>query len=255
MRSQRLIGLLVSFVVVLIVGACSTDEDVALESALPTIDTGSVSRPPVDSVNPSRQAARLEDFDQAAHIQDIRDMFSRLYQMTDFPDVEVVRVVWPEDFPHHWQQCMLEAGWNVSIGFDGGLTVPADLVPDQQSAYLIDDFLCTASIGQDFSVIGSFGDVQIRALFDYYVNTLVPCLEVQGFSQGEVPSWQAFRESWVYDEQAGTYFAGLGSWAPYDFVPLVDENNLPTMTDEEWVALNAACPQSPPFHVLWPVEP
>jgi hypothetical protein len=95
-------------------------------------------------------------------------------------------------------------------------------------------------------MFGTWGDEQVRVVYDYYVDTLVPCLEARGFEVGDVPTWEAFRSTWVPDGSGGLS-AGEGSWAPYTL--LID-----VIPPEEWDAVEAACPQNPTDEMLFPDE-
>jgi hypothetical protein len=207
----------------------------------------SCSTDPVDApTTPVTSPMPKEEFDFDQHIASLRHLFGNpVYRMTEFPDVDLVRVVTPQEHPEVWKSCMNTAGWNVVASEADGYGYSGSLPPDQVDAFTLADYTCMAQFPADDRLIKPWSDEQIRATFDYYVSVQVPCLTEQGFVIEPSPSWKTFRMSWLPDGQGG-YVAGDTSWFPYGSVPAE------TLDPDRWDELQAKCPQLPSNDILWP---
>lgn len=78
---------------------------------------------------------------------------------------------------------------------------------------------------------------QIRVLYDYYANTLVPCLQREGYDVGPLPSWEFFHANFT-----------PVAWNPYQRLSPV-ETRVPI---DQFKALRARCPPKPPIRELFP---
>ncbi|MDR1355215.1 MAG: hypothetical protein LBJ43_02945 [Propionibacteriaceae bacterium] len=207
-------------------GGCSNQGDVAT----PPKSTGSVS-------------SQEEEFDYGGFLKELQTMYFGL--LTEFPKVQVVRFVAPAERPEAWKECMLAAGWAVYLTFDSGMAPPDDLPSDQLSAYYLDEYVCFAQFPIPPWLVQVFGGDQIRVVFDYYVNVLIPCLAERNIRVAEPPTWEVFRDSWVSDGSGG-FSAGSDAWFPYGSV------KASTYSETAWEELNIACPQNPSNEILWP---
>jgi len=61
---------------------------------------------------------------------------------------------------------------------------------DRDSAEAL--YRCLVMYPLDPLYLRPLSDRQLRTLYDYYKETLVPCLESKGFDVGPVPSWEFF---------------------------------------------------------------
>ncbi len=183
-----------------------------------------------------------EEFDYDAHLVALREAT----QVEDPPSTEIVRVIAPDEQPEVWQACMQEAGYEVSVTSDGGLTPPQDLPDDQWGAYDLANYICHAQYPVDQSLVPQFGTEQVDVLYGYYVEELVPCLQERGFEVDEPPTIETFRASWVSGDEG--LHASESTWFPYTAVDAAE------ISMDEWEAVNAACPQSPSHEVLFGSE-
>jgi hypothetical protein len=88
-----------------------------------------------------------------------------------------------------------------------------------------------ASYPVDGKYSGGLEEEELTRLHAYYVDTLVPCLQGQGYSGFNPPSLTTYLETY------GTE----GGWHPYtDIIEIVDQLNPGAFT-----SLTQACPQSP----------
>lgn len=187
-----------------------------------------------------RTPVSVEEFDYEGYLE----ILQRASGMEESPETQIVRVIAPEEQPEVWQACMTEAGYSVSVTFDGGLTPPQDLPDDQWDAYDVADYICHAQFPVDLTMYRTFGGEQIEATYAYYVDVLTVCLQERGITVAEPPTWEAFRPSWISDGQGGFYASDV-SWFPYDSV------DVEAMSAEEWESLNQECPQTPPAELLY----
>lgn len=187
-----------------------------------------------------RTPMSVEEFDY----EDYLEILQRASGVENPPETQIMRVVAPEEQPGVWQACMTEAGYAVSVTFDGGLTPPQDLPDDQWDGYDLADYTCHAQYPVDQTMYRTFGEEQIEATYAYYVDVLTPCLEERGFTVSEPATWEAFRSSWTSDGQGG-FHASDASWFPYDSV------DAGAISVEELESLNQACPQAPPAELLY----
>ncbi|MDR2620344.1 MAG: hypothetical protein LBC29_04420 [Propionibacteriaceae bacterium] len=159
-----------------------------------------------------------------------------------FPETEIVRFVTLSEKPEAWRACMVEAGWDVSVSSDGGMTPPRDLPYEQMDAYQMASYICLASYPIDARTQQHSAE-QVKIRYDYLVETQKPCLESYGIQVSEPPSWETYRAGWVSDGHGGLSPDGAGNWSPYEFVHV---------SEDLWNTLNENCPQSPPDELMWP---
>lgn len=85
---------------------------------------------------------------------------------------------------------------------------------------------------------------QIRLLYDYYVNRLVPCLQAEGYDVGPVPTWEFFLANYKPIP-----------WDPYRRLSPVRTRMSPSEYKafrEKYKALRKKCPPRPPITELFP---
>lgn len=111
---------------------------------------------------------------------------------------------------------------------DGGITT-GNLPPAQEESFNLAMFTCMAQYPLDPKYSATLTDDRLGVLYEYYVKTLTPCLEAQGYSVTPAPSKSTFIDTY-YDK----------TWTPY-----VDLNNAFVGTQAEWDRINGACPQWP----------
>lgn len=189
---------------------------------------------------PAREPVAADEFDYEEYLI----VLQRASRVENPPETELVRVVSPDEKPDLWMACMQEAGYDVSVTFDGGLAPPQDLPDDQWEAYDLANYICHAQYPVDQSLFRSFGMEQVDIVYRYYVDELRPCLLGRGFDVGEAPTLETFRASWATDDGGGL-IATSETWFPYGYV------DLSTMSNQDWEELNLACPQEPSDDMLF----
>lgn len=127
--------------------------------------------------------------------------------------------------------CLTDAGWKAVVKPDGGLAVDS-VAADQREAFMAAKDGCQQSLGlppQDSPLTPE----EIGRIYDYFVGDLTRCVVRLGYAVGQPPS----RETFI----ANYYAADVDLWSPYD-VPAAS----PDVSEEDWMSLNAECPQNPP---------
>jgi hypothetical protein len=144
--------------------------------------------------------------------------------------IQPIRTITPEEYGPVLGQCMMERGIDVIIGSDGGLHYAH--IPSEQKKIVNEvSAECHALYPVDGKYSGGLEEEELTRLHAYYVDTLVPCLQGQGYSGFNPPSLTTYLETY------GTE----GGWHPYtDIIEIVDQLNPGAFT-----SLTQACPQSP----------
>ncbi|USQ77042.1 hypothetical protein NF557_03745 [Ornithinimicrobium cryptoxanthini] len=177
--------------------------------------------------------------------QEYLAVLQRASNVADPPTTDLVRVIAPRDQSQVWLDCMQEAGWDVSITADGGMSPPPNLPEDQWPAFDVSDYVCHAQYPVDQSLVDAYGIEQVDLLYGYYVEDLAQCLEERDHEVPDPPSLETFRASWKADG-TGALHASETTWYPYLGVDAAG------LSVDEWEQLNESCPQSPPRDVLYP---
>jgi hypothetical protein len=196
-------------------------------------DEGSVPEvPPADDVEagapPKPDPAT---FDYEEHLR----LLGEATGIVDPPQTQMIRLLAPDEQGSTWEACMEDAGWDVSVTFDGGLAPPTFIAPTQADAYELANYICHAQYPVDQRLFRPWGPEQVARSYRYFIEFLVPCLEAAGYSVSPIPSEAAYIEA----------FGTQRAWAPY---MSVDASSL---SEDEWVHLNLTCPQSPPDDLLF----
>jgi hypothetical protein len=156
---------------------------------------------PVRSIPPQASGAELEQL-----VGDEQDLFRHWYMYLvkapkDPPIVPMKRVVTPSEAEVVYEECMAEAGY-LDYG-QSGTTVAVE----QSEAGQLALYICVAQYPVDPSTFGLFSEAQLEYLYDYFHESLIPCLESSGYEIVDVPS----RADFLRREPAQLY-----AWSPYD---------------------------------------
>lgn len=168
--------------------------------------------------------------------EDLRELAEQ-YGLDDPPqDVEFERYISTEEYAAVMVPCLTEQGIPVRALPDGGIgfdDIPLELAPLQMEAM----YRCDARFPTHPLFAEPLDNDQLRRLYGYMVEDLLPCLEEEGYATPPPPSVETFIESYS-DPEAYV-------WSPY---PVED----PRLEQEaEWARLNEVCPQTPPLEVLY----
>jgi len=169
--------------------------------------------------------------------QQTRDNY---WAVTGLPDEQrpaatPMTVVPSEEWPTRFVECMNAQGFaNYAVAGDGYSTYTIE--SEDPTVEALASYVCSTSFWTDY---GWFNTAQLDYLYDYYEQTLVPCLAVHNAQIWGAPSREKF-------------YAQGGGWHPYFNFPKKDQERI--FADE---ALPDECPPVPPgmddpgFSWLW----
>lgn len=153
--------------------------------------------------------------------------------ITDPPEVEVVREVSPAESGEVHSACMVEAGWvqNDDLSF----SVP----DDQRAAFNLARYRCTAAYPIAERYLQPMDTEQWAMVYDHYVEEFVPCAERHGFEVSEPPTRERFLA------------APKSSWSPVadierDLADAIGEGQFASFAD-----FYELCPSHPTEAELW----
>lgn len=179
---------------------------------------------------PTPEAAGPEELlDPVAHQETLEGMaFVLGLEGQDLPGVEVRRVVDPPHQEAAVTECMAEEGY--LKGPDG--TWPGISV-EQRDIFTTALYVCHAAYPVPSVYTQAWDEEQKQAMYRYTTDSLVPCLEEEGYAVPEAPSQEVFVDSW-----------DLQPWYAHG------QADLSGLDQQELVELNSRCPQTPPLHLL-----
>lgn len=142
------------------------------------------------------------------------------------PEVDRVRLIDQTDWTTIIPDCLAEMGHHVEPDANGSWSVQGG--PGSEP-YFVAFYTCEAMYPVHPKYIAPMTDAKITRLYDYYLNSLKPCLEREGYTVPPAPSLQRFRETYRTDGgwfiHAGVADAAIGT--------------------EELARINRVCPQVP----------
>lgn len=148
------------------------------------------------------------------------------WHIDDPQPVEVKRWVKPEDVASYVNPCVEARGFQQHDGTWTGVT------PEQRSVFNEAMYKCLAAYPEIPKYTRRLTDSQLRVLYDWTVNTEIPCLTAAGYEVGVAPSESVF----IADYFSDPYF-------PFA--------QLPQLSQENFDALQKQCPQFPPSEILY----
>lgn len=161
-------------------------------------------------------------------VEDQQAQLADMFGVADPPPVEVVRLVTPEENETLVESCLTEQGYSSTTMMEVG--IPAE----QTEAFSLARYICTARYPIDPAYTRTWSEDQVGIQYDWTVEQVIPCLAREGYTVSEPPSREVFIANWFTDPF-------------YPFAQLAGES----LSNEEWNALNDACPQTAPPDVLW----
>jgi len=144
---------------------------------------------------------------ELAHIREVQldAQWSNLgFAEADRPPDTGFEVVAIEDWARRVAGCMTAAGYENFRAVGGTLQIGKSDPVSEPRAEAIDFFECRAAFQRDLGMDASLTVAQRDYLYDYYQETLVPCLELAGVRIDNAPT----------REQFAATGAGVG-WNPY----------------------------------------
>lgn len=168
---------------------------------------------------------------QGMSLEEQRTQLAAELGITDPPEVQVIRLVVPEERGHLVDACLAQRGW-VQDATSGGYEVPAD----QTARWDLDNFICMSSYPVDPDRGGTWTDAQTAIQYDWTITTVLPCLDALGYTVTVPPPSRAdFIADWWTD--------------PY--YPFAHVEGITALSNAESDLLNAQCPQTAPTDQLW----
>jgi len=152
------------------------------------------------------------------------------------PDVALIRFIPLSEFGPTMVGCLIEQGFDVQLTQDKEGIDYSRVSPDLAESLNLADYVCAAQYTVDPRYQAPLTASQLQLLYYYYTSELIPCLENAGFDIAEPPSFAVFAEE--YPTPSG--------WAPYSELPIE------SLSDEDFLALEERCPQSPTEAELYP---
>ena len=182
---------------------------------------GAAAAPPAPTVDAATEKRMIDEAANQAWGE-----VQRMFPDAERPQVEQVRVVTAADSAKVVAQCIQELGYPATAREDGGISFGA--TPEAQAEQQnIAVYTCRVKYPTDPAFTLPPTDDEIAYLYDYYANTLVPCLAERGYDI-EMPSKGAFVDS--------TNVNGI-PWSPYQ--------DLASVGGGELDALLLECKQTP----------
>ena len=156
------------------------------------------------------------------------------YELSDPPEVEVVRYVATEERDEVLTDCLRDSGWSVDSG--GGVDVPEG----QESRYKEAQYVCALKYPVPARYDQEWGDEQLRQQYAWTTEFVVPCLEEAGHPITNIPSESVFLEKWTSETP----------FFPFSQVQIPGGGSAEQF-NKAWSDLNAQCPQMMPGSVMW----
>lgn len=185
-----------------------------------------------DASDNSSTAASHSNAQDDPALQKWRADVAAQYGITDPPHVEPVKTVLPEEATAYIDACMKDKGF-ASTGA-GAYSYPVD----QQEAFNLARYECTVAYPPDPAYLQPFTEVQMGRIYDFMIETEIPCLESEGYTVTGVPSKEVFIQTFSTDP----------FW-PYEQV--TEQLLAQGKGEAALAALEEKCPQTPPSDVLY----
>ena len=139
------------------------------------------------------------------------------------PTVKVVRFIGPDEAKQVYSDCMTESGFPF-YGANG----PTD---DADNYERLAIYICTAKYPQPPATYGLYSAAQHDFLYDYYLDTLIPCVRSSGIKLNDVPSRDEYKSTTSF------------SWSPLD--------QLSKVGDDLRFVIESRCPAYPSGFRPW----
>ena len=151
------------------------------------------------------------------------------------PDVDVVRVISPDEWEEVYYPCMEAQGFPSHTDQFGQVGI--EFEREQHDDLKLAGYVCEARYPLDDKYYEPFDSQQLRLIYDWRVGTTTPCLESFGGVVPPAPSFEVFAAE--YES------TGYVLWSP------ISDPGLTLPEDADMDAVLAACPESPPEDVLY----
>lgn len=168
------------------------------------------------------------EFTWEDHVASMRKMSN----LTSWPEVERIRYVSMEEYSTLQAQCFTEAGFPSTVENDG-TSFSTSNAEGQEEAFALVSYTCSLQYPMDLRYAQALTRTQLRVIYAYYRDQLIPCLQGRGLEISPLPSEETFVEGVA---------SGTNPWTPYNDMPV---ENLDTD------AMNKDCPPMPSSELLY----
>lgn len=160
-------------------------------------------------------------------LQQYSDGVLAMFPDAELPEVKVVRLVTPEEWPEIVAQCVTESGFSAKATKDGGISIDVEN-PAQEEAMWIANYVCKAQFPINPKYQQPLDEAQAKRLYRYFVKELTSCVESFGVLVDEAPTETVFLQNMETEQ----------GWHPYEHVE--------DLGDSKTQDLLESCPQQPP---------
>ncbi|KJL22967.1 hypothetical protein RN51_01713 [Microbacterium oxydans] len=173
---------------------------------------------------PVMQSAERDSQLQAAQEQ-AEGLFHDRFPDQPVPEASLIRAVAPSEWSETTATCMTEAGFESHV--KSGYVETASFPAEQELAQAIAVYQCRVAYPIDPAYQQPYTAEEATYLYRYLVDTVVPCLDGEGYTVPDVPSEGTFEEQLNSGQE----------WNPFD--------SLDPGSEEKYMALMGACPAKP----------
>ncbi|TDD65397.1 hypothetical protein E1262_25300 [Jiangella aurantiaca] len=178
----------------------------------------------------------VDDADMADYLAQLADEAESL-GIADPPEVDPIRFIRIDEYGPTLADCITDEGFPAEAEGASGIAF-GEIPQAQAEAFALAQYTCAARYPVHPRYSRPFTDEQLSALYDYFVNDLVPCLEREGFGTANPPSRETFIATYSDPERA---------WVPYAELDVIGQAGGP----EGEAAINETCPQHAPDEALY----
>lgn len=173
---------------------------------------------------PVMQSAERDGQLQAIQEQ-AEELFHDRFPDKELPEAGLIRAIAPSEWSETIATCMTDAGFE-SIA-KGGAVETSSYPVEQALAQAAATYQCRVAYPIDPVYQQPYTAEEAAYLYRYLLNTVVPCLEAEGYSVADVPSDGTFKDQ----------LDSGSEWSPFD--------TLDPGSEEEFTFLTKTCPGKP----------
>lgn len=171
----------------------------------------------------------MDSADRDGQLQALQEQTAGLFH-DRFPDeplpaASLIRAIAPSEWSETIATCMTEAGFESHV--KGGAVETASYPVEQALSQATAVYQCRVGYPIDPVYQQPYTPEEATFLYRYLVDTVIPCLEDEGYSTPDVPSEGTFEDQLNAGQE----------WSPFD--------SLAPGSEEKYTSLTKACPAKP----------
>ncbi|WP_181149800.1 hypothetical protein [Arthrobacter sp. MYb227] len=218
----------------LFLAACTAGPLTGVDSSAPSA-TATAAAVNTVSPQPSSAGSSNDPLDNGGYAEYTWDDYVKSAQkmsgLNSWPEVERIRYVTEEEWANVKAKCLTDLGFPSTVESDGSVQTLS--VSDQDEALAEASYTCSIQYPKDLRYAQAFTRTQLRIIYAYFRDELIPCLQNLGLETGQQPSEETYVEGIV---------TGTAEWTPYD------DANIDAIDVK---ARESDCPSMPPSEVLY----